>query len=572
MSNPPGSGTTSLATRFLLYYAVSYLLLFGTLAWFVDRQVRETLIEDLQVSLESSAQVARAFIPAESGELETWAEAVAEASGLRVTVIDSDGVVVADSHTDPTVMLNHASRPEVLLALSGVVGISSRRSESTGFEQHYLALPPDESGLVVRVSVSDNNVMERLAPIRSRILGTSLLVGLAGVALVALVARRMARPIERIRDTTLAIAAGDLERRPVRSSIREIDDLGQSVSRLADDLGVRLQQSELATETLEVVLGAIPQGTILVGPDEEVVYANPTASAMLGEIPPALSGLAPHPLQTAVRECRENGEKVEVLVPHGSPERRIQGVATPFSGDERILLVLVDVTDRERMSSVRRDFVANASHELKTPVSSIIASSEALNTAVLRGDSSALGFAQSIQSSAHQLNNLVSDLLDLSRLERETPELSEMQLDGLVEEQVSRHRVDAEEHGLELAIETAPVRVMGNARDLSIVFGNLIENAITYTAEGGSIRVSVGSDGSQAVVTVTDTGAGIPSRDLERIFERFYRVDAARSRTTGGTGLGLSIVKHSVEAHGGAVSAISELGQGSIFTVQLPLA
>lgn len=572
MSSRPRSARTPLSTRFLIYFAVSYLLLIGVFGWTIDRQVRSTLVEDLELSLEANAELARLSMPSDTAGIGVWAEEVFALSGLRMTVIGLDGVVVADSHSDPAALENHGSRPEVLQALSGLVGTSSRVSASTGFDQHYLALPPDENGMIVRVSVSDRAVADRLAPIRGRIIWTSVLAGLIGIFVVALVARRLARPIEKIRDTTLAIAGGDLDLRPERSTITEIDELGLSVGRLADDLGRRLEQSELANETLTVVLGAIPQGTILFGVGDEVIYSNAMAAELIGPIPDRLTGLTPHPLQTAVRECRAEGARMDVVVAQGSPERRIRGVASPFSGDDRILLVLVDVTDRERAASVRRDFVANASHELKTPVSSIIASAEALTTAVERGDDSALGFAANIEGSARQLNRLVSDLLDLSRLEREAPEVQPVQLDQLIRDEVGRFRERAGEAGVEIAVDLAPTAVMGNTRDLAIVFGNLIDNAISYTPQGGSVSVTLRRDDDVAVTEVNDTGVGIPSRDLERIFERFYRVDAARSRTTGGTGLGLSIVKHSVEAHGGTVSATSELGVGSTFTLRLPLA
>lgn len=571
MSSPGLSARTPLAVRFLIYYAVSYLLLIGALGWIVDRQVRETLIDDLEVSLESNAELARLSMPLDPEEMNAWAREVFRASGMRATVIRTDGVVVADSHSDPSIMANHGSRPEVLQALSGGVGTSSRRSESTGFEQHYLALPPDEDSLIFRVSVSDNAVIERVGPVRVRIIWTSVVVGLVGIVLVGLLARRLARPIERIRDTSLAIAEGELERRPQRSPVREIDELGLAIGRLADDLGARLEQSELANETLEVVLGAIPQGTILIGSDERIIYANPVASDIIGAVPGTLTGLTPHPLQTAVRDCRRLGEQVDVVVSSGTPERKIRGVATPFAGEERILLVLVDVTDRERVASVRRDFVANASHELKTPVSSIIAASEALTVAVSRGDDSALGFASSIEQSARQLNRLVSDLLDLSRLERDTPEVEPVQLDHVLKEQIARFSDTASEKGIDLSVDAPPTVVRGNRRDLSIVFGNLIDNAIAYTPPEGSVAVALTTRGDFVEVTVADTGAGIPGRDLDRIFERFYRVDAARSRATGGTGLGLSIVKHSVESHGGTVTASSELGAGSTFTVRLPM-
>lgn len=570
MIRSPRPGTTRLSTRFLLYYAVTYLVLISSLGWFVDRQIRTALVEDLATGAENVARVAQLQMPADTGSLQTWSRQVFEASGLRVTVIDADGVVLADSHSDPAVMENHSGRPEVVEAMRGEVGRDSRVSASTGFAQFYLALPP-EDGLLLRVSVSERAVIDRLAPFRWGIISAFALIGVVGVGLVALLARRLADPISRIRDTTLEVAGGDLARRPERSRVRELDELGLAISRLAEELGERLVQSELATETLEVVLGALPQGTILVDPQERIVYSNPRAESLLGAIPEILAALTPHPFQTLVRESREIGEQVEIVVEHGSPPRQLRGVATPFTGDNRVLLVVVDVTDRERVASIRRDFVANASHELKTPVSSIIASAEALRIAVERGDDSAVGFARTVESSARQLDRLVSDLLDLSRLEREEPEVDRVRLDLLVADEVDRFAGQAAEAGIDLSIEAAQVYVMGNWRDLAMAVRNLLDNAIRYTPGGGTISVRLREDEGMAVIEVEDSGAGIPTRDLERVFERFYRVDAARSRRTGGTGLGLSIVRHVVESHGGSVSAASQLGVGSTFTVRLPL-
>jgi two-component system sensor histidine kinase SenX3 len=273
-----------------------------------------------------------------------------------------------------------------------------------------------------------------------------------------------------------------------------------------------------------------------------------------------------------IRDCREAMDQVDITVEHGSPPRRLRGVASPFTGDRRILLVIVDVTDQERVASIRRDFVANASHELKTPVSSIIASSEALTLAVERGDKAAINFARNLEASARQLDHMVSDLLDLSRLEREIPEVEPLRLDLLVSEEVAAFQDQAGRAGVGLAVEAHDVSVMGNWRDLAMAVRNLLDNAVRYTPGGGSVDVRVGVDANSAIVEVTDTGSGIPIRDLERVFERFYRVDAARSRRTGGTGLGLSIAKHVVESHGGTIAARSELDVGSTFTIRLPVA
>jgi two-component system phosphate regulon sensor histidine kinase PhoR len=397
-------------------------------------------------------------------------------------------------------------------------------------------------------------------------------LGLAGILVVAFIARRLAQPIGEIRNVALGIAGGDFTKRPARSSVRELDELGLSISQLAEELGERLAQSEVATQTLEVVLGALPQGTVLVDADEAIVYANPRAEELIGPIPEQLNGLTPHPFQTVIRESREAMDQVEVTVDHGSPPRRLRGVASPFTGDRRILLVIVDVTDQERVASIRRDFVANASHELKTPVSSIIASSEALKLAVERGDKAATNFARNLEASARQLDNMVSDLLDLSRLEREVPEVERLRLDLLVSEEVAGLQDVAGKAGVGLAVDADDVSVSGNWRDLAMAVRNLLDNAVRYTPGGGSVDVTVSVDEDSAIVEIADTGAGIPTRDLERVFERFYRVDAARSRRTGGTGLGLSIAKHVIESHGGTISARSQLDVGSTFTIRLPVA
>jgi two-component system sensor histidine kinase SenX3 len=368
------------------------------------------------------------------------------------------------------------------------------------------------------------------------------------------------------------VAGGEPDVQPRRSRVEELDQLGLAISAMADRLGTRLSDAEQATSTLGVVLGALPQGTILVDGDDRIVYVNAAAGEILGALPESLVNLAPLQFQNAVREARFSKKTRTKVLDRGSPVRRLRGVATPFTDDDRVLLLVVDITERERADSIRRDFVANASHELKTPVATIIASSEALQIALDRGDDSATAFAGRIESSARQLDRLVTDLLDLSRLEKESPELHPTRLDRLVRDEVERIRGEAVAKGIEIEVRTDEVTATINHRDVAIAVRNILDNAIRYTAEDGSIVVTVAVDGAVALVTVSDSGEGVPTRDNERIFERFYRVDSARSRATGGTGLGLSIVKHVAEGHGGSVSLDSELGVGSTFTIRLPVA
>ena len=569
MSSPPRAGRTALSTRFLLYFAIAYAVLIGAMGFLIVRSLENALIEDLTVQLETDAQLAWASFPDDPSQREAWANDVFAVSGLRVTVVDSVGVVLVDSHTDPAVMENHADRPEVIEAMAGEVGVATRTSASTGFEQLYVALPEDD-GLVMRVSISERSVAEQVADFRLAVTIVGVTIGLLGIAVVAVLARRLAAPIRGLTEDTRALAAGDTNVVIQRSSTRELDQLGLAISALASDLHARLDESSRSAEMLEVILGALPQGTILVGEDDSITYANSPAYELLGVIPDTLSGLAPHPFQVAVRESRRTRAQQVRQLEAGRPLRRLRGIATPFTEDEQVLLVVIDVTERERANDIRRDFVANASHELKTPVSSIIASAEALQIAVGRGDDSAVSFAQEIERASLQLDRLVGDLLDLSRLERDDPVLAPLRLDLLVREEVERVREKAESRGLNLMCDAEEVDVSGSRRDLAIAVRNLLDNAIRYTSEEGRIDVTVSQSGTDAIVVIRDTGIGIPTRDLDRIFERFYRVDDARSRQTGGTGLGLSIVRHVIESHGGAISVDSELGVGSVFTISLP--
>ena len=565
-----GPGKTPLAFRFVLYFALAYLALIGAMGWLVSRSVEDAFTERLFDHLETSARIAEAGMPVGPETVPAWVETLAAATGYRFTVIDGAGTVVADSHDEAADMENHADRIEVAAALEGEIGRSSRLSESTGFDQLYLALPADD-GMVLRLSVATRDLAEGTWPYRNAIIVIAVVVGLIGLAAIAWMARRLSRPIADLTGQTLALVEADSSHPVVRSSVREIDQLATAISRLDTENRIRVQEAERASATLEVVLGALPQGTILFGDEDETVYANPSAYELLGAVPDALSGLVPFSFQTAVERCRESRSPATVDAEHGKPVRVLRAIATPFADDRRVLLVVVDVTDRERAASVRRDFVANASHELKTPVSAIVASAEALKIAVERADGSAPRFAEQIEASALQLDRLVVDLLDLSRLERDQPELDPLSLDRLVREEVERLRPMADEGGIALNFHSTPARVAGSRRDLAIAVRNLLDNALRHTPAGGSIDVELAPVEGEALVRVVDTGEGIPTRDLERVFERFYRVDSARARATGGTGLGLAIVKHVVESHGGGVGVESELGLGSTFTVRLPV-
>jgi two-component system sensor histidine kinase SenX3 len=313
---------------------------------------------------------------------------------------------------------------------------------------------------------------------------------------------------------------------------------------------------------------------VLFSPDGHVAYANPAARTLLGRRFDTVSEVTPPALRDAVQAVARGG-------PDAPPTERqfetadaiVQATAVPSDPPGTVVLVARDVTAARRVERLRRDFVTNASHELKTPVASILALSQTLQQAAPDDPVAVDRFLRQLEREAVRLSRLVGDLLALSRLEGEVPEPEDVKMEEVIATEAERLRARAEGAGLQLVVDPLPhALVSGSPQDLGLLVHNLLDNAIRYTPEGGSVRVTLATDDGHAVISVDDTGIGIPSRDLDRIFERFYRVDAARSRETGGTGLGLSIVRNIVEAHGGDVRARSVLGAGSTFIARIPLA
>lgn len=560
---------TTLATRLLIVGGIVAMALVVLMMALVDRSIRRVWLDELDQRLAETATVVGAGRGGAEGD-QIWVERVAEGTGGRVTLITADGDVIADSHSDEAAMENHADRPEIVTARSGELGTATRLSATSGFSQRYVAIPPVD-GVIVRVSMPLSAIEEQLGRTRQTVAAAGVTVAILAIVLLFLFGRRLARPVVRLADQAHAVASGDLTVVPERSAISELDRLAMALGDIVHDLGGRIEEAEQASSTLEAVLAALPQGTLLFDKDDALVYANPAASEILGAVPNRLGSLAPLQLQELVRTSRTYGDRQAQEMEHGVPTRRLRAVATPLGPGGRALLVLSDITERAKLESMRRAFVTNASHELKTPVATAIAASEALKIALSRGDSSAERFASQVASASGQLERLVSDLLDLSRLEQELLDLVPMRLDDVVRAEAAKARERVEDNGISLGLATEEATVLGDEGALSAAVRNLIDNAVRHTPPGGRIDVEVGVADGEAVLRVADTGEGIPTADLDRVFERFYRVDSARSRETGGTGLGLAIVRHVVENHGGRVSVHSSLGAGSTFTVELPL-
>ncbi len=361
----------------------------------------------------------------------------------------------------------------------------------------------------------------------------------------------------------VALALLRRERARIRAEARDR-------ARRDDQLRRERAAADDARESADLVLASMEDGVLLFGPGGETRLANPAVEAQLGTRPASLEALLPLGLRHLAERAALARAVLAVEVETGTPARTLRGFAAPTK-DGSVVLVIRDITETRRLDQVRRDFVANASHELKTPAASIQAAAETIRTAAVEDPSVIPRFASQLEREAARLSRIVSDLLDLSRLESGSVLDETVALDAIVRDEGERFEKPAAEAGVGLSVQasTAP-RVRGSARELALLVRNLVDNAIRYTAPGGSVHVELASDDGEVVLAIADTGIGIPHRDLPRIFERFYRVDRARSRETGGTGLGLSIVKHVAENHGGRVEVTSELGQGTRFEVRLP--
>ena len=391
--------------------------------------------------------------------------------------------------------------------------------------------------------------------------------GLFGVAAAALLVHHGSAA--RATLWTLAILAAACAVAGIVLDARATGAAARDEARRLRDLDLELETLEETVASREAMLAAMQEGIVLFAPDGSVAFANAASRDLLGRRFSDASEVAPIGLRDAVKRVQAGEGRAERVFETAG--RSIEAVVVETEPHGSVLVVARDITTAKRTEQLRRDFVANASHELKTPVASILALASALQQA--SGDPSALDrFLDLLEREADRLSRLVSDLLDLSRLESETVELRPVRLDRILLEESEKVGTSARNASLRLVVEQpGETLVMGRESDLGLMVHNLLDNAIRYTQPGGEVRLSLLREDHEAVIRVDDTGIGIPGADLERVFERFYRVDAARSRETGGTGLGLSIVRHVAESHHGEVGVRSVLGAGTTFSVRLPV-
>jgi two-component system phosphate regulon sensor histidine kinase PhoR len=578
----------------LPYYLGIIVISLAVAAFYASTQMRSLHFEEISRELEARARVvAEQLGPAcRTGASESINDQIRRLASLtdsRITVIDSSGLVLGDSEEDPHAMENHATRAEMARALGSAVGVASRFSNTLQKNMLYVAVPVVFEGrvaAVVRVARPMTAVEAALSSFYRRLIIAGLIVAILAAVVSVFVLRRLTRPLNQLREGAERIASGDMDTRLPVPNTEEIAALAESMNSMAAQLASRIQTITQQRNEHAATLSGMSEGVIALDAADRIVSLNRSAARLLDIVPEASVG------QTLFAAVRISA--LHDLVASSADGSKVAEAQFDISGIEKrhvlarasilrdatgmhagAVIVLSDITRQQQLENMRRDFVANVSHELKTPITAIRGSVETLLDGAIHDQENAPRFLDMIDKQSARLSSLVDDLLSLARIEEQTVEgrakLTRVAVSDVISAAVAACREQAAQKRISLESSCEPnIMAEMNPRQIEQALVNLISNAIQYSDEGKTVRVSGWISGNDLTLAVVDQGCGIEAKHLPRIFERFYRVDAARSRATGGTGLGLAIVKHIALAHGGRVEVVSAPGRGSTFRIHTP--
>jgi two-component system phosphate regulon sensor histidine kinase PhoR len=550
--------------------------------WFAASTLRSQVVRDRYSQLVRLGRAALEHPPhlENAQALDTWLGQFS-ASGARVVVIASDGHVQADSQHQAE-LENQAEQTEIRDALASPSGQGQAVRYDPGLRRdvEYFALRDTSSAspVVLRFALPLPSIEEELLQFRRKLWLASLVLVLIAAAMAIVTSQRYSSRMEQLRESVKHAAAGDFSPVPRDYSKDDLAELSNALGGTVAEFGQTIRTLTEERNRSAAILSSMIEGVAVVGSNERILYCNRAFEQILelhegsSQGKKLVEALRQAELVSAVRQVLPGGEEVTGELEVGTIRRRSFSVtAAPVQGarENSAVLVLHDITELRRLERVRRDFVANVSHEFKTPLTAIQGFAETLLGGALDDKANRARFVEIIREHSQRLARLTDDLLKLSRIEagQLDLELRSVNVEALINSCVETARFKAESKGLHIHVQVQPgiPAVRGDNARLAEVLQNLVDNAMQYTPPSGRIDVQARAEDHSVVFTVADTGIGIPESDLERIFERFYRVDAARSREAGGTGLGLSIARHIVEAHGGRIWVESAIGQGSRF-------
>jgi len=574
-----------------IFIAIGALLAAG---WYFVHSLDALLHDLVVVELSERArlfqnQVLPHLEPLDPGAIDAICKQSGKASETRFTVILTSGVVIGDTWETPQNMDNHGGRPEISGALANGQATSKRFSSTLQQNIIYVAIAvrkePQPIG-VVRASIPLARMEAQLARIRAEFWGTGGFVALLALGVTFAISRQYGRKMQELKQSAARLAEGELAHRMAIPDSDELAGLAESLNRMAAQLESRMQTVVSQRNQMEAVLSSMLEGVIAVSRDERILSINPAAARWFDldpekirdrSIPEAIRNLAIQKFVTRSLKSRVPVEDDVTVYRNGERILNIKSAPLLDVGPEPIgiLIVFNDVTQLRRLEDMRREFVANVSHEIKTPLTAIKGFVETLHHNIVETPEEAQRFLAIIAKHVDRLNTIIEDLLMLSRIEnegergaiqRERTRLRDIFQNAV---QICRPRADEKGIRIELAGDEG-IEAMVDPILLEQAVVNLLDNAVKYSDSEKTVRVQARAVDYEIQVQVQDHGIGIEEKHLPRLFERFYRVDKARSRALGGTGLGLAIVKHIAQAHGGHVTVESRLGEGSRFTLHLP--
>jgi len=574
-------------------YLLITLISLVAVTWYASSSIKDFYTEQITSDLEARArlfeqQLSEYIDPLDAKTIDQLSKKAGGNALIRITVILPSGKVVGDSDEDPATMDNHADRPEFIGAIKGNRGSSIRHSITLDKDLMYVAVPLKKRShtiAVVRTSIPITSIDDALKIIQVKILLGGLVMALFAAILSLFVSRRITSPIEQIRSWAESIARGEFQLKPSVRASEEIEALCESLSRMAEDLRERIDLVIRQRNEIEAMFSSMIEGVIALDMEENVINMNQAAAEILGcdlseaqgrSIQEVVRNTALHEF---VRETILARKSIEKDIPISSDgEGLVNGRGTILRDAEGkqigALIVLNDVTRLRKLENIRRDFVSNVSHEIKTPITAIKGFVETLRDGAVKNPEDAERFLGIIEKHVDRLEAIIEDLLNLSKIEQESEKegiaLVESRISEILQSAVQACQVRAADKEINIEITCADsmvAEVDPSLIEQAVV--NLLDNAIKYSDDGGIVRVEAAQGEGEVVIAVQDQGCGIDKKHLSRLFERFYRVDKARSRRLGGTGLGLAIVKHIVQAHGGHLSVESLPGKGSAFSIHL---
>jgi len=567
--------------KLLIAYLVLLAFALGTLGVLFGQSIRKRVRDEIALRLESQAEMLRPLVQAvPSSELQATVRELGGRVGSRLTVIGPDGVVMADSHANPSEMDNHNARPEVQGSRAEGRGRNVRHSDTVRHDMMYCALRlagNQADGVVLRAAFPLTQIQAEIRALYRGIVLAFFVTALVGVVVTYLAVRQITRPLSRIRAVAQAISAGDFSQKAPLEASEEIASVGLAINRMAEELSGRLDSLKAERSRLEALIASMAEGVIALDREGRVSHCNRAAEGLFGIRHP-LTGMK---LWDALR-LTSLREKVEPVLQTGEPARThfevgsriVAACIYPIREQQGAVLVAHDATEERRYDALRKEFVANVSHELRTPLSLIRGYVETLREGAWKDAQRAPEFLETVDKNVQRLCAIVADLLDLSKLDSagEIAKLKPIDVGPFLEKVRETFQPLAAKKQQTLVVELNPkdITVEADPDLLERAIGNLVDNAIKYTPDEGTVRLRASAAPEAVLLVVEDNGVGIPEKDIPRIFERFYRVDKSRSREMGGTGLGLAIVKHVAQLHGGAVSVQSRVGYGSTFTLRLP--